>query len=334
MAGGGNLWKGKVQIGKEAVPGTSVAATRILYSQNPTLTRTRKSNPKTFMTGTRDNVRAHRLGPVEAGGTLMMDMDSAEILELLLLGVKGGVTPTTPSGGTTSKLWTFVPSGAGTLDSATIEWFDGANAWQGKGMRVDELKIAGSVTGDNTVTGTLFGTDVVTLGSLTGSLTERTPDYFEGWETKLYIDDFGSTPGTTNIAGTLIDWSIDLKNNLARKYTADNTLSANSVNSGTIDITAQFKFEAVAADAVTEFTNWDGQVDRVVRLEFGQNKVLEAALKSFVTIDIPGAWSTVDLTQSDAGTRVFQFGLQYVYEPTVIAGGLQIQCQNLRTTAY
>lgn len=330
----GETWRSKLQIGKETTAGTAVAATRILYAQEPKLTRERDSKPKKFMTGTRDNVRAHTLGPVQAGGTIKMDISADEILELLLMGIEGGVSAVTPSGATDARTFTFKASGTGTLDAATVEWFDGKRAWQGKGMRVDELKISGKVDDTNEIEATLFGTDVAVLAALTASLTDRTPGYFEGWETKLYIDDFGDTPGTTTVSGLLLEWEVDIKNNLGRKYLANNTLSAAATPAGDLDITATLKFEADSSTAKDEYDNWDDQTKRVFRLEFGNNDLIEAGFNKSVTVDIPGAWSAVDLTQDDASTRVYEFKLQYVYEPTTLASGLTVICTTDRTTAY
>jgi hypothetical protein len=55
--------------------------------------------------------------------------------------------------------------------------------------------------------------------------------------------------------------------------------------------------------------------------------------KKFVTVDLPGAWNAVDLGQVDEQTRVYELGLQYVYDPTN-AFGLQIRAQNARTAAW
>jgi hypothetical protein len=327
----GELWLAQLEIGKETTYGTAVAGTRKMYGMDVSFTRERDARPYQFMTGSRDNVRGMTLGPVSAGGSLDIPMSSDELLEALLCTIQGGVTPTTPGGATNTRLWTYKPSS--TLDSATLRYKDGAQVFIMSGVYGDSLSIEGSVGGDNKVSWGLFARDMV-LGALTGSLTERLPTYMDGWQTKMYIDNFGAAPGTTVIAGTLINWKVNLSNNLDRKYTADNTLAANKVTQGLIDITADLTFEAVTATAATEFANWDAQTKRLVRLEFqDETAFIEGAFRRFVTVDIPGAWSAVDITGDDANTRTYQLSLQYVYDPTN-AFGLQIRCQNARTAAY
>lgn len=440
MANAGQLWSAKSQWGKETVAGTAVAATRIMYLREPTLSRERAPRVHRFATGTRDNVRAFTNGPIMAGGALSMPVSAAEIIELLEIGVLGGVTPTTPSGATNARLWTFKPTGA--LDSATIEWDDGARVWQGAGMRANSITIAGSAMEENVVSADLFGTDVAT-GSLTGALTERTPGFVEGWQTRLYLDAFTATPGTTPIPGLLRNWSVQFNNNLGRVYTADNTLAANRVTSGELDITATLTFDAYSSRTATEFANWDATTLRMLRLEFlgpadgieaGANEVqtitvsgtptggdftlnvlgqavtlnfddtstevqtaINAALavlgpghtvgvagagfpgaaatvtfsgaqvsgrdiplmtlttngltggsapnvalatttpgrsgREYVVIDLPGAWTSVNLGGSGDGIRTYEFGYQSIYQST-LASMASIACQNSRTTAF
>jgi hypothetical protein len=328
----GELWRDIIQIGKETTVGTVVPATRKAYARNVRFTKEREPRVHEFATGTRDNVRAFTQGPVQAGGGLVIPMSSTELIEWLLCGVQGGVTPTTPGGATTTRLWTFKPST--TLDSMTIERNDGARLRTLAGVRVNQFTISGSVGGAQEVTMDLFGTDLATLGSLTGALADRTPEFYEGWETKAYIEAFGGTPGTTAIEGdALLSWNIQIQNNLGRKYTANNTLAASSTTVGKIGITATFQIEAASARAATEYSNWDTGTQRMIRLEFGNNKIWETTLKSFVTIDLPGAWTAVDLNGEDAQTRVYEFSQQYIYDPT-LAAGIQIRAQNNRSTAF
>jgi hypothetical protein len=436
----GQLWSGTLQIGKEVTAGTAVAATRKLYTREPALTIERDPRVHRFATTTRDNVRAYTNGPVMAGGSLSMPMSADEILEMLLIGVQGAVTPTTPAGDTLGRLWTFKPAGA--LDSATLEWADGARTWQGAGFKGNSITITGAANEANDLSIDLFGNDVV-AGSLTGALSERVPTFFEGWQTRLYIDLFAGTPGTTPVPGVLRNWNVSINNNLARVYTADNTLAANRITAGELDMTAQFTFDAYASRSLTEFNNWAAGTQRLVRLEFqgpadeieaGANEVqtltttgtpaggdftlvvlgqttgviafdatagavataINAALavlgtghtvgtsggplpagipitfsgaqvsgrdipaitvgtnsltggttpapaiaqttpgrsgRKYVAIDLPGAWTAVNIGGSADGVRTYEFSFQPIYQTTIAAMG-QILCHNARTAAY
>lgn len=323
----GELWRQYWQIGKETTAGTGVAATRRMYfTPESKLSREREARPKRFSTASRDNVRAMTLGPVAVSGTLEMPLSASEIVELLLMTVKGGVTPT----GTTAKLWTFTPGTS--LDPVTLEWYDGANAWEANGCYGNSIKFSGSANGEATVSCDLFGM-ALSSTTMTGALSERTPDFIEGWETALYIDNLGDTPGTTQVTGTLINWDVTIQNNLARKFFAANTQTAGAIPIGELAIDARLTFEASASAASTAFSDWDAVTEKLVRLEFGQNEVISGSDKKFVTIDLPGAWSSFDLGGSDEGTRTYELGLQYIYDSTN-GFGLQIRAQNARSSAW
>jgi hypothetical protein len=325
----GELWTSAFQVGKETTPGTSVPATRKMYydTAGSRLTRTQAARPRKFATGTRDNVRAFTLGPQVVGGTLVQPLSASEIVELLLMTIEGGMTPT---GAGAAKLWTATPGTA--LDAQTVEWYDGARGWEAAGCHGNKLKITGNVRDDTIVTCELFGRSQV-QATITPALGDRTPDFIEGWETKLYIDAFLGTPGATVVPGTLINWDVEIDNMLARKFWADNTNAAGGVVIGELGVKAKLLFEAAPAVALTEFNNWVAATKRLVRIEFGQNVVISGADKLFVTVDIPGAWEAVDLGGTDEGTRAYEMSLQYIYDTTNLFG-LQIRAQNARTAAY
>jgi hypothetical protein len=287
LANQGQLWSSVAQWGLETTAGTAVAATRKMYLREPVLSRERAPRVHRFATGTRDNVRAYTNGPITASGSFSMPLSAAEILEVLAISVQGGVTATTPSGATNARLFTYKP--VGSLDSITMEWDDGARVYEGVGMRGNSMTIAGSAMEENTVSVDLFGTDVTVGGSLTGALSERTPSFFEGWQTRLYIDSFSATPGTTPMPGLLRNWSVQFNNNLGRVYTADNTLAANRITSGELDITATLTFDAYAAQTATEFANWDATTLRMLRLEFlGPADGIEAGANEVQTVNTTG----------------------------------------------
>lgn len=244
------------------------------------------------------------------------------------------VANTTP-GVASVNLWTFTPGTA--LDSQTWQWFDGARAWNALGVRIADFKISGAVEQPTTFAMTLAGTNLLP-GPITGGLIDRTPDFIEGWETALYLDAFGTAPGQTKISGTLLSWEVSVNNTVDYKYTADNTLAANSILLGALVCTAKLKLEAAPQAALTEFQNWDNSgsatpIKRMIRLSFGNNTLIQGAFNTFVTVDVPAAATMVDLGQIDGATRCYELSYQYVYDPTNLYG-LQIRCQNTKTAAY
>lgn len=324
----GELYLQQYELGKEITAGTEVVSTRLGYFEpDSKITRERAGRTHKFASGSRQNTRAFTLGPQMIGGSIKQPLSSSEIIELLLMGVASGVTPSAVGA---SFLWAFTPGAA--LQSATMRWMDGARPWRAAGMYIDKLKISGNVREGIEVSADLKGLTMIQQ-ALTGGLTARVPDFIEGWETKLFIDSFGGTAGATNVAGTMINWDIEINNNLTPKQHADNVNSADALVAGEIEVKAKILFEAAQAVALTEFNNWDAATKRLVRIDMGNNTVIETTHKTFVTVDIPGAWEAVDLGGSDENTRAYELSLTYVYD-TTNTYGLQIRAQNNRAAAW
>lgn len=285
----GELYQEVLQIGKETTAGIGVAATRKLYGSEISFLKERDSRPRMFATGNRVNQLAHTLGPVMVNGSVKMPMSADELLEMLAITIAPSAAPSTPSGGTNARQFDFTP-GNTSPDSATIERHDGARIRRALGVRGDTVTVAGSANGPNDVTFGLMGLDLPTLGSLT-SLTERVPTFMEGYETKLFVDAFGGTPGTTQYSGTLINWNVKMANKLGSKFFADNANKTGALIFGPVEITADLTFEAAAAGTLTEFNNWESQTSRLVRLEFGQNAVIDAGTNEVQTLTVSGTVS-------------------------------------------
>jgi len=309
-------------------PSTTVVqpATRRVYWTDPMLTVERPPTVHRAASGRRDNIFAVTQGSIAASGSLSMPMSAEEILEILSMGVSATPVITTPATGVLTRLHTYKP---GDLAKATIEWFDGKRGWLGNGFMVNSLTIAGSVDGESTVSADLFGADLA-AGTVTPGLAERDPTFIEGWKARLFIDAFGGTAGTTPAPLTMINWSVTLNNNLSRVYTADNTQAANRVISGELDVTASFTVDSDSAVAIAEFNSWVAGTKRLVRLELqDESAFIETTLRRFVTIDLPGAWTAVNIGGSAQGVRAYELSLQGIYNSTM-ASMLTVRSQAAR----
>ena len=326
----GEIYRSTIQWGRETTAGTAVPATRKMYLREPVLSIERTSAPYRVATGTRDNVRGMTTGPTMAGGSFSQIMSADEILETLSIGVSGSPVITTPATATTTRLHTYKP---GPLASATMEWDDGKRVWTGAGFRGNTITFTGDVNGENSVSVDLFGQDVI-AGTLTGALAERTPSFIQGWQSRVYIEAFAGVPGTTVVPGFLRNFTVTLNNNLNRVYAAGNTLAANRVIDGELDVTASLTVDADSAQAITEFNNWAAGTDRMIRLEFQEERsFIETTFRRFVTIDIPGAWTAQNIGGSADGVRTYELSLQSIYQST-LAAMVQIRVQNARASAF
>lgn len=315
----GELWRSAFQIGRESTPGTAVAATRKMYFTTDGSSLTGPARPATqhkFAVQSRASQRAVTRGIQQPGGTVRMPVSSDECLELYALGIQGAVAPST-------GIYTYVPGNVAP-DSASLEWLDGANPWREVGVSANTLRWTGNVAGPNDLEATLFGRTFA-ANALTAALTDRTPTFFEGWQTQLFIDALGATAGTTAV-GALISWDITFDNHLDRKKWADNTQNVNAITIGEFDLSAQLTVEASVAASLTEFNNAQSVTARLVRVQFGTTG-------SATTLDIPGVWTAEDLGQTDRNTRVYRLTLTYEYDATN-AFGFRVRAESARAAAF
>lgn len=284
----GEIYRSTVQVGKQTSAQAAVAATRRVYVGAPSITRERESRPKSFATGDRQPVRAHRSGPAIVAGSIQTGVVPDELLEWLE-GTFGPASVSTPSGATNARRHVYTPSDPSYM---TIEHNDGANPWQGIGMRCNGMNVSLAVSGEVSVTFPLFGLERQPLDAMTAGLPERTPPTSEGWESRFYIDALGGTPGTTRIDDVLAAADISFTNNLGRKYLASNRREASKLPAGVIGLTGSLRMEASEAQVLAEYLNWEADTYRLFRLEIGNNDVIDAGTNEVQSITVDAAGGT------------------------------------------
>jgi len=335
----GEIFTGSARAGVETVYGTAVVPTRKLYPGDDSSIDVGGTNVRhTLMAGTRSRMRASSRGVQEPGGSYSMPTESAEILEILRIGVDGAPIITTPTGGITTRIHTYL-GGVNPLSSMTYQFFDGALPWQMVGTYAGEVRFTGAPGpgGENQVAGSLFGSSL-TQTALTGTVTDRTPIPYAGWEAALAIDSVG---GTDNYGGTVIaaaqsvtEWDVlAANNNPARIYTAANTRNAQAVVLGEFDATGSLSFLASGARALTEYNDFVAGTQKRIRITLGNNSILEGALLSFVTVDVQIVWTAFDLTGESEGVRTYSAEFAYIHDATS-GFASRVRCQNARTAAF
>jgi len=332
----GELFLAQARVGVES-GGYGVAATptrRVYLAPSSGLVPGGSVVRHPVQTGDRAQVRSASPGPSAPGGSFSLPMDPDEILEWLHVAIDGDPAITTPGGGTNARLHTFTAPNA--LDSLTMQWHDGARPWQAAGVYANTLNLAFAVNGEATVSGDLFGASI-SQTALSGTVTDRNPEPTSGWETQLFIDAVDGTDnyGTTQIAAaqSVISGSVAVNNGLGRKYTAANTRDMLAAVPGVMEITGSLVFEASGAQALTEYNAFIAGTQRRLRLRFGDNDIIEAALTRYVDVDLQIVWTEMTLLGEDQGTRVYEGNFGFIYDSTN-AFGIRIASQCARTAAF
>lgn len=327
----GELWRQIAQVGLESTPGTPVVATRKMYLRDLTFSNDREQRLKRFWVGRRDNQLAATQGPDVVAGSATCDVSADELMEWAQL-CFGAPTTTTPGGATLGRQHVYKPS---TNPSAgTIEYMDGSQNQRAAGVRVDTMEIAGSVDGDLTCSLGFFGQGLTDAFGSLASLADRTPTYMDGWQTNLYVDGFAGTPGTTAVTGALVNWRVNIANQMSRLYTAANTQVATGVNFGELMVEGHVTLLASAAAGIAELANWSANTSRMIRLEFlGPANSIETGQRHTVRIDVPANYAPPDRGAEAQGSRVYQLNFNYLYQST-LAAGVVFTLINARTAAF
>lgn len=224
----------RIQIGKEATRGTAVAATKILLgnlTMNPTL--------NLFMP--EDEARnslalLHRREIVGQEATLRYDgpMTFDQLITFLAMGIKGGVTPTTPGGGTDSRDWTFLPTVAAlnAQNAFTFEFGDDSQEYESAFVMCSQLELAYAMGEPVTLTADLFG-HFPAKSTFTGALSN--PANLEdgiSQKTKIYSDTTYANLGTTQLSDTLVNATVRVPTGLAPVRVADGLLEFSTFSEG------------------------------------------------------------------------------------------------------
>jgi hypothetical protein len=322
----GEVWRVEARAGKETVAGTAVTPTRRLYWDALVVSPERESRPIRVAKGTRDNIVGHTQGPFQVGGSFTTRIAPGELDEVLEMALRTGVTSSVAMGGTLARERAYTP---GTTASATIEFFDGAQNWRCAGAQVNSLTLDGSVDGETTLSAEIFASDFVSIGSLTGTVTERPINFLEGWQGTFSLADFGSSTYTA-YPDLVQTYGFTLGNNLGRVYTLNDTLAANRVSVGLLDVTANLGIDATGAFADDIVVNWRTDVKQVLKLEFlGPANGIETGQREMFRVEIPGAWTSPDMGGENQGVRSYGFPFQFVYDPA-LGAGIRMTTRNAR----
>ena len=316
----GDLYLTELRAAKETTPGTAITTmTRRLYGDEVSFSPNVDVEPIRAQTGTRTNVVGIRKGPFQVTGSLTAGIAPSEMVEWFDLAINGTPTVSTPMGGTLTRDRVYLP---GTLASATFEYNDAALIYRVAGARINTWTLDVDPTGDASFSAEFFATNHVTIGAMTGTVTQRTPDFLSGWQGTFEMALFGSSTYTT-FNDLVMGASFTMNNNLDRVYTLRNTQAAKRVSVGLMDASATMTFDAADAQAATELINWRTDVKKVLRLTLVSQTAIEGALFPSVIIEMPGAWSAPDLAGTTQNVRSYSFPLQYVLDSN-LGGGIKV----------
>lgn len=218
----------RIQVGKQSVIGTAVAATRVLPFRGLMVYNPNRTDPDVDV-GSLDPI----LAPYALASTVEMSgasgplsFDDAAVR--LSAGLMGGIAPTGPTG-VTAYTWTFTAASltANVFDYYSVQTGDDTSDSAGEGTNAFGAVIdtfseeGGEDLGPFTVSDDWVAAGAV-YGNRTGSLTvDANPAWVFGADTEVYLNSTAGAIGTTKLAAAIRGVSIRISNNLDRKRFMD-----------------------------------------------------------------------------------------------------------------
>jgi hypothetical protein len=265
------------------------------------------------------SVPVRQWGEIEASGAV--DVTAMPfILEML---VKGGVTPTTPTNGVLTRLWTYVPTiTADNLKSGTFYWGDNVNAllWQGKYGMLDTAEFTADASGTDGVLIDLAGhtqwpTHLGANPTLPAIVVGPAliPAAMQLWM------DTSSAIGTTAITGRLVSASISIPTKVTYKFVATGpggSITYDHIGRDVRHIEAKLKFEL--ADA----TQWDLFVAHTTcktRVRFNGDLIESVTpdYYNYLQFDVYGPMSEPSWGDLEGTNRTVEFTVMSEYNSTL-----------------
>jgi len=254
--------------------------------------------------------------------------------------VKANSTPTTPTNGVLTRLWTYTPTmTSDDLKTATAYFGDpNVQIFQSAYVMGSELKIAADASGTDAATWDISATGKFpTRVSAPALPAQNIGDLLMPGAMQLWIDT-ASAIGTTEVTGRFIktDWSIPT--GVTYKYYANGptgslsfTTTGRTTRSAKATIVVELDTASIAAGK--EYLTWEA--DTTVKMRIRLNGSLIESVTpdyySYVQLDIYGPLDAFDWGDVEGSNRTMQFTVESQYDAT-LGADFSLSAQNTRTT--
>lgn len=247
--------------------------------------------------------------------------------------VKGAVsTPTTPSGATSSRLWTFTPTmNSDDLQALTVYWGDpNVQAFQAAYAMLDELTISGDASGTDGVTLKVSGQARFPAKTAPSSVPAMlSAPLLAPGAMQLWIDT-SSAIGTTEITGRVISAEVTIPSGITRKWQAAgvaNDLQFSRIGRGKRHAEARIVFEMLDA---TQYDLWVAATSLKTRIRFNGG-LIETGFYHYVEVDVYGPLDVLDWGELEGTNRTIEATILSEYNATA-ATDFAVRVQNNRVT--
>jgi hypothetical protein len=209
----------KIQIAKETTPGTAVTtATKRLIGTLGMKLEQKYYRPDDLETGKLSSYERSIVVGEMAKLPFASDANFEQLMYILGMSVKGGVTATGPTD--SQYVWTYTPNltASNAVDTYTIQYGDDIQEFYSPFCFGTDLEISGTLDEAVKVKSALVG-QFITAGTFTALTNPTTLTPVITNTGKFYVDTAWASLGGTNKAATVVDFSYKLSEGItAMKY--------------------------------------------------------------------------------------------------------------------
>jgi hypothetical protein len=244
--------------------------------------------------------------------------------------------PTTPSGATLARLWTFIRSiTSDNIKSATGWWGDpNLQVFRSAGLMADELTISGDASGTDAAKMGIKGMGLYPTKVTAPTYPAADPGalvYFT--DAQVWIDTGASAFGTTELTGRVISADLTVPTGVSYKYVAQGPASNKSFsNTGRKPTSPVTKVRFELPD-MTEYDEYDQDVLVKVRVRMN-GPLLETVTGTdfyyYVEWDGYGQWDDLAWGDLEGTNRTHELTLEHLYE-SGMGSDLALRVQNKKT---
>jgi hypothetical protein len=252
---------------------------------------------------------------------------------------KAVTSPSTPTNGVLTRLWTFVPTiTSDDLKSGTLYAGDpNVQIWQAAYCMADELTVTADATSDDAATFALNGIGFFPTRVSAPTFPAAIPgDLLMPGAMQMWIDT-SSAFGTTEVTGRFIKTEWTIPTGVTYKHYANGpTAGLNFTKAGRTkrhaEATIEVELNTDSIAATKEYLTYEADtvVKMRIRLNGGLIESVTPDYYSFVELNIYGALDALEWSSVEDSNRTMRFTIQSEYSATEGAS-FSLRVQNTRT---
>lgn len=324
----------------ESTRGTAIAAPThylpLKGSLKPVRTKYRPEESRGTLAKNYRSKTTRTLGEWSAEGGL--DPNYAAVFFNLI--AKANATPTTPTNGVLTRLWTYTPTmTSDDLKSATFFFGDpGVQIWRAAYGMADEMTVTADTTGTDPVMMSINGISNFPARFAAPSLPAMAVgDMLMPGAMQMWMDTGATAIGTTEVTGRFVstEWTIPTGNTY-KYYAAGPTTTlgytATGRTSRAASATIVVELNTTSIAATKEFLTWEADTTAKVRIRLNGSLIesVTPTYYQYVQLDIYGPLDALEWGDVEGSNRTMAFTIESQYDST-LGADFSLSVQNTLT---